>query len=224
MKSIYTLIPFATKAIPQPGTVGKVFSDYFYLFKVYTDSLYWMHTYIRYLNGNFHNVIDDMGFQIVEYKYPDNLEYSSGKMIEWINDHYNLADGCSSLDIYNELDVEVEFNQILGKDVAIMTNACVPSDIMLTEYAAGIFEDYDGWREIVTIASYIVDKELSQLISDIMLRMANHAKSAIALNYGCCEYYDSKFIHEQYFILYQQKAFVRKEIKEGRERNDHICT
>ena len=222
MKHVYTIIPFATKTFPVDGTIGKIFFDHFYLFKVYTDSLPMLQQYIRYLDGNFDNVFSNMGFQIVDYKYPNKINYSSGQMIEWINDHYELPVGCSTLDISYELNTEVEFNQVLGKDITIMSNAFAPYDIL--QYGVGIFEDYDKWREIIVLANYVNDSWLSELICNLMTRIADYARAATALGYGVYEQYDTSYIHEQYFILYQQKVFIRKELMERSEDNESVCT
>lgn len=167
--------------------------------------------YINYLNGNFNCAIDRMGFPIVEYTYPETIMYSSGAMIEYINTSYKLEEYSMSLDISFELNVETELNEVLGKPTTIMSNSYVPYDIV--PYNCGIFEDFKAMKQVVIISEYLVGSDLSFLLKQLITRLSDYSKAACSLGNGCFESYDINYIHEQYFILYQQKVFIRKELE-----------
>lgn len=99
MKELYVICPFITSdELPGPNTSAYWVHQYSYIFTAYSDNLLFLKKYYRMIDELFDNAFTKLGYPIVTYQYPNEIVFYSGRMIEYINEKYELSThGCELL-------------------------------------------------------------------------------------------------------------------------------
>lgn len=218
MKTLYMLFPFVrTDRLPRYNSIEQIVHDNFYLFVAYCDNLCILKDYIAFINENFDNAFHKLNYPIIPFKYPDNLAYSSGISIQWINEHYQL-DNCPIRDDYvlnyDELMLYTKNRKttIYATDTLLMETSALGTNLFDSDILIG---------RIYYLSSYLKDTQAVVLLRKILLAICRYQQYATACKYGVMEGYDPTVISEQLLSFYQLQSYVNQEyLKRQYERSE----
>jgi hypothetical protein len=184
----------------------------FYLFQGWHQSKYIVKLYMNFIDQWFNNAFSNLKLRIVQYDYPNNIEYGSGAMIDYINDHYGVDSNKVNLDIDQEIQIELCHSSLLG-DIEIILNGIVMESYLDDEMEVGIFNcSQRGFDYLHKLANCIMDKQISATFHKMIDAINNVADSAIAFHYKENKYWgvtdEEMGFNTTYFPLYELLCFV----------------
>lgn len=218
MKTIYSVSPMiCDESLLRQGTTEHVVLNHFYLFKTYHESRGMIELYVKFINYWFDNVFEKLNLKVVEYEFPDYIMTSSGEMEMYIIEVYK-----EELRLESELCVESYRNFLLGNmDILLNGPAIYDSITLCGVLDCNLIENDDELVAIMYLSKYLKNqKMIHEIIKRILCRIRQFRIAATALGNGCFESYDSKYIDEKYFTLYQLFTFVEKK---RREEEYELC-
>ncbi len=211
MQKIYTISPFIRAAsLPDKTDVAFYISKYFFFFNIIHRNKTIVEIYMAYINKWFYNAFNKLGYEIIDYEYPDDIEYGSYAMIEYINNRYNLDD-----DFFLSYDYMVEIdcgpNWFYGQFESMCNHMILEQ---LAESEIGVFDGLPVSQLILIPVAYL-NSEYRDILSPFckMLMKYDDIIEEICSFYSTI--YGNKFIEPNYTIYYQTLQFILAEIKEA---------
>lgn len=209
MKEIYSISPFVrSETIPESSSVESIILSNFYLFNGYDSNPYIVRDYMNFIDSEFDFVFSKLKLSMVSYEYPENMEYGSWQMIEYINDNYNLVGSCK-LDREYRLD-DIKFKHpITGKPSIVRFNEYVMYDVGLLNKS--IFNDKNSTSiKILRIVNkYFRDRKLKTTISNILDSVEYTVDLLSAFCDSRTNIHDTSYMCEATLILCQLKSYIK---------------
>ena len=210
MKSVYSISPVIyTDRLPDKATVEYVISKYFFLFQVYHESKEMVMLYMDYIDKWFDNAFSNMNLRIVQYDYPDYINYGSGQMADYINETYDLSND-NQLAVEHELSIQYGKHFLYG-DFEVMFNGY--SSYELNQSAMGLFEGDNLSDAVMFIARYL-RYDLRRLLCEMVKALYEYDEAFQDLDQADYYHFDvfqNPYIDDNYAIYYEMRKFIELE-------------
>ena len=217
MNEIFSISPFVrSNSLPETLSMESIILSNFYLFNGYDKNPYIVRDYMNFIDSEFDFAFSKMKLSIVSYKYPNNIEYGSWQMVDYINDNYNLISN-HRIEREYRLDSMQFKHPITGKQSIVRFNEYAMYDIGLLNKS--IFNDEDNFdvKMLRFISKYFVDRKDKKRLNDV-LDLVEYNNNIIG---EICESRNTQlhevgFICEPLLILCQLKSYIKYLYEERR--------
>lgn len=219
MGYIYTISTFIrADSIPDRATLESVISDHFYLFQVYDRNPYIVRAYMNFIDANFDYCLSKLGYEMIRYEYPDELDYSDSVIINYINYNYNL-NSYNKLDTYHRVNKEDIYDIVSNSYVTIYFNDYACYDTSLNQYGILNFIENDTIENSLVIIRYLNNKRLSDLLTNLIIHFTDYITT---INFDEIDSIDeySESMNHSIIVLYQLKNYMNILLEERRDKNN----
>ena len=214
MGTIYTISPFINaNSIPRRATITGVVSEHFYLFNVYSRNPYLVKAYMDFIDINFDYVFTKLGYKIVSYDYPDELDDDDSDIIEYINVKYDLTGDCR-LDRCYQMNKETVTDLVTGKDIDLYFNDYAYYDTGMLGFSILSDAETDVPDLLLDELKYLTNKTIRDSLKQVIFQFMDYHSQLDYLANGAIEYYDSDIISNALLTLCQLKSYIFQLVKE----------
>ena len=204
---LYTIHPLImSDSIPSIDTKEYLVSKYFYLFNAYSTNFFKLKNYMDFINNNFDNVFENLGYRIMNYEYPSDLE-DDLDIINWINKHYKLT-GSVELDYYYSIDKNVAYDYVSKQKMYVYMNKYLKTEPYtlhwdLFEHISNILDD------LRCIIEYLNNKDMRNIIK---LCINFYSEYMTNMEYYVCpddSLFNTSMVSESLLSLTYLKLFLK---------------
>ena len=198
---LYTISPLIlSDCIPNKASVASIISDYFYLFKIYSENPYIVRLYMKFIDENFDFAFTELNYQMIQYKYPEIYKDDELQKLEFINSYYQLNDSMSLYTSYRANKFELPNQTIYFNSYAI-GDSVILGDILLDEELSII-------PQLMELLNYVRCKPEKDYLQTLLYQYSEYEGYLIDYLMNPDTYIESEYIEEPLVILYRLKSFV----------------
>lgn len=204
-KSLYTISPtILTDTLPNRSSIEYIISQYFHLFNIYSDNLYVVKDYMDFINVNFEFAFYKLGYEIIGYDYPENLEAPTD-IIDYINNKYDLRYQ-SKLSIYYRVNSYSVNDIMTGSSFIIYLNdyALYDSKFM----SADLYDTQDTLYSLGIMINYLLDKDMVNVLGRLIVAVSVYDSAISDVMNDIPDVYTSGMVSEPLLSFWQLKRFV----------------
>ena len=209
-KSLYTISPtILSDELPENDSIESIISEYFHLFNIYSDNLYIVKDYMNFIDSNFEYAFYKLGYEIIEYKYPDNLEAMTD-IIDHINNRYHLKHQ-TEISIYYRVNCYTVDDIFTGTPCNIYLNDYALYD---SQYMSIDLYNTDLLCNLDMVVNYLRDINDINLMKRLISLVTIYDSAVSDVMNNIPDVFTSGMVSEPILALSHLKTFVYNTLKE----------